>query len=268
MGSIDHHEEENKVPEECGEEMRIVRKSGSCASLVVEYCREAWDSSSQTQQMEEMKVWDAELARLAIAPVLIDTNNLISESKTTPVDIESVEFLESRIVAHEGEKYSREVYFKEISKAKEDIINLDLHDILRKDYKQWTAAGMKLGVSSIVKDIQSLIQKVGSESAFLKTVTEFAQERELSIVSLMTTSHVRGEFTRELLVWGLDEKGVQAVKKFENDSKEALGLEKWGDESLDLEDGKQWRRCWWQYKLDNSRKQVAPLLRTSIEETK
>ena len=272
VGCIDHHDEENKVPKECEGEMRIVRKSGSCASLVVEYCREAWEGLSSLQaqsqqQDEETKGWDAELARVALAPVLIDTNDLLSESKTMPVDRAAVEYLESKIVAQEGEKYDRGEFFKDISRAKEDIMFLPLADILRKDYKQWdTASGIKLGVSSIVKDIQSLIQKVGGDGEFLDTVVKFARERELSIVSLMTTSHLNGTFRRELLVWAIDEDGAKAMRKFEGDSRETLGLEKWGEGSLDLEGGG-FRRCWWQNKLDNSRKQVAPLLRTSIEET-
>lgn len=269
VGCIDHHEEEYFVPlaEKCEGEPRIVRKSGSCASLVVEYCRGAWDALS-SEKTDEMKLWNSDLAKLALAPVLIDTNCLTSESKTTAADVQAVEYLESWIRANEGEKYYREGYFKEITSAKEDILFLSLPDILRKDYKQWTAsASMKLGVSSIVKNVRSLMQKAGGEKAFLNMVRKFAEERELSIVSIMTTSHVDGVFRRELLVWALDAKGVKAAKRFEVDSREKLGLQKWGEGSLGLEDEKQWRRCWWQHRVDNSRKQVAPLLRSSIEET-
>lgn len=50
-GCIDHHDEENRVPtrEICEEEgeMRIVEKSGSCASLVVERGRRDWKEMSR-----------------------------------------------------------------------------------------------------------------------------------------------------------------------------------------------------------------------------
>ena len=39
--AIDHHDEENQVPKDCGGEPRIIAKS---TSLVVEYCRNAWDT--------------------------------------------------------------------------------------------------------------------------------------------------------------------------------------------------------------------------------
>ena len=45
-GCIDHHDEEGKVPgkEICVREgeMRIVEKSGSCASLVIAWARDGW----------------------------------------------------------------------------------------------------------------------------------------------------------------------------------------------------------------------------------
>jgi exopolyphosphatase len=41
VGCIDHHAEENAVPKDCREEPRIVRKSGSCMTLVVESCKDA-----------------------------------------------------------------------------------------------------------------------------------------------------------------------------------------------------------------------------------
>jgi inorganic pyrophosphatase/exopolyphosphatase len=41
FGCIDHHAEENAVPKDCKDEPRIVEKSGSCMTLVMEYCKDA-----------------------------------------------------------------------------------------------------------------------------------------------------------------------------------------------------------------------------------
>ncbi len=87
IGCIDHHEEENKVPKDCGEEPRIVEKCGSCCSLIVEYCKEGWDSLASKSAEDEATSWNAELARVALGPILIDTTNLTSEAKTTPTDV-------------------------------------------------------------------------------------------------------------------------------------------------------------------------------------
>jgi exopolyphosphatase len=265
VGCIDHHDEENKVPKDTPDEPRIVRKSGSCSSLVVEYTRDTWDALAAKPSGEKDALWNAQLARLALAPVLIDTTNLTIESKTTPADVEAVKYLKHWIAAEEASKFTTTEYFKQISGAKEDIGGLSLRDILRKDYKEWTEAGsMNLGVSSVVKDISFLIEKAGSKEKFFEAVKEFAVERGLSICSIMTTSHPDGVFKRELFVWGLDEKGTAAAEKFAEDAEERLGLVQWKDGSLDLEAESGWRRGWWQQKVEHSRKQVAPLLRTSL----
>jgi exopolyphosphatase len=264
VGCVDHHDEEGKVPKESDDEPRIVQKSGSCSSLVVESCKEAWDALSGKSTSKEEKTWDTELAYLALAPVLIDTTNLTIESKVTPADTDAVKYLESRISDLDPD-FDAEKYFEELSAAKHDIGGLSLRDILRKDYKQWNEAGSTIvGISSVVKDLQFLIKKAGSEDEFSDASKEFAKERDLSVFSIMTTANHDGEFRRELCVWGLNDKGIEVVKKFQTDSTEKLGLEKWG--SLDADENGQLRRCWWQNRVENSRKQVAPLLRTAVTE--
>jgi len=264
VGCIDHHDEEGKVPKDCGNEPRIVRKSGSCSSLVVEYCREAWDALSKPTSDEQEK-WDSELAYLALAPVLIDTTNLTIESKVKPADVEAAKYLGSRITDAPDKKSITDKYFEEVSAAKQNIGGLSLVDILRKDYKQWSEAGdVKLGISSVVKDIPFLVEKAGGADNFFDTLKFFAGERGLSICSVMTTSHKNGIFRRELFVWAMNERGANASKKFEADSKESLGLQQWNAGSLDADENGQWRRCWWQGKIENSRKQVAPLMRATM----
>ena len=73
------------------------------------------------------------------------------------------------------------------------------------------------------------------------------------------------EFQRELLIWGLTEDGVKAVRQFAEKNQQALGLEKWGSGELDLSADSTWRRAWIQKDLSKSRKQVEPLLRKAME---
>jgi exopolyphosphatase len=265
IGCIDHHDEEEKVPRDC--EPRIIRKSGSCSSLIIEHYREAWNSLAKSSTSKETMAWDAELAKLALAPVLIDTTNLTAESKTTPTDTEAVRYLTANITAEQGSECRPEDYFKEISEAKEDIGGLSVYDILRKDYKQWTEKGsLNLGVSSVVKDIQFLIEKSGSVEKFFDVHKGFAAERELALFSIMTTSTPEGVFKRELLLWATNEKAVGAAKKFEENAKKQLGLVTGADGAHDFVDENQWRRYWWQERVEHSRKQVAPLLRDALAE--
>jgi exopolyphosphatase len=265
VGCIDHHDEEGKVPRDC--EPRIIRKSGSCSSLIIEHYREAWNSLVKSSTSKETITWDAELARLALAPILIDTTNLTDESKTTPTDTEAVRYLAAKITAAQGSEYHPEDYFREISEAKEDVGGLSVYDILRKDYKQWNEKGsMNLGVSSVVRDIQFLIEKSGSVERFFDVHKDFAAERELALFSIMTISTPEGVFKRELLLWATNEKAVGAAKKFEENAKERLGLVTGAGGAHDFGDENQLRRYWLQERVEQSRKQVAPLLRNALAE--
>jgi exopolyphosphatase len=303
-GVIDHHDDEGKIPLDTGDEPRIVEKSGSCTSLVTEYCRQAWDllSSSATSSgaahgpgenlsdddddaAAAVKTWDAEAAQLGLASILIDTSNLQSADKTTAHDRKAVEYLEAKIMISpkfsSARSFDRSAFYELIDSAKKDIGALGLQDILSKDYKQWDEKGRKLGVSSVVKPIEFLHQKAGTEAknkasspmaidhAFLQALEEFGTERELDLYVVMTTStSSEGQFQRELLVWAFNDAGVSAAKKFATESRDELELEDWtgeGDKAYNSEgDDGYWRRVWWQRNVQHSRKRVAPLLRESI----
>jgi exopolyphosphatase len=275
IGAIDHHDEENQVPKDCGKEPRIITKSGSCTSLVIEYCKEGWNALSK-YPTGETAAWDKELAQLALAPILIDTTNLKDTSKVTPADTEAIKYLESKLNTLSA-KFNRDDYFKEISTAKADISQLSTKDILRKDYKQWTESGSaNLGISSVVKPLPFLLKKAErAESALLDSIYIFAADRKLSLYALMTTdSSESGELARELLVVSLDAIGAEATAAFEQNAAEILGLKSWGEGLLDCQgDGSaavggqqhSWRsRAWVQERVENSRKEVGPLLRKAL----
>lgn len=210
--------------------------------------------------------WDEQLAYLALGPILIDTNNLQSPDKTQPSDIAAVQFLENLIAKDSitSSQWSRDSYFSTISTAKEEIGPMNLRDIFRKDYKEWNEDGLNLGISSVVRDFSFLLSKAGSKEKFLEELGAWARERKLGICVVMTTSHREGVFRRELLVWGLGEKGVASLKKFKGEGEGKLGLKVWGEGVLNVDGEREIRHCWWQKRVENSRKQVAPLLRQSM----
>ncbi len=147
VGCVDHHEDEGAVPptadrpsggpaeqqQQQQQEPRVIRPCGSCASLVVEYCGGTWTELA-TESPDAAT--DAALARLAVGPILVDTTNLTSESKTTDTDRMAVVVAESRIRAADP-AYDRRQFFDEITRLKEDLSALSYRDVLRKDYKQW-----------------------------------------------------------------------------------------------------------------------------------
>jgi exopolyphosphatase len=289
-GVIDHHDDEGKVPKETGDEPRVVEKSGSCTSLITNYCRPTWEmlsssalssgaahaqGDSLSDDAAVVQRWDASVAQLGLASILIDTANLEDKNKTTEHDQQAVEYLEAKIMLcpQLAASFDRTKFYEEIDAAKKDIGALQLQDILRKDYKQWDQGGLKLGISSVVKHIEFLQNKAGDEAkaesasdAFLDTLERFSKDRELDLYTLMTTStSADGQFQRELLLWAFSDRGVTAAKSFATNSAEELGLEDWHGSTADAtRDASQWRKVWWQRKVQHSRKRVAPLIRETM----
>lgn len=266
IGCLDHHEDEGVVSQDTGDEPRVLRKTGSCMSLVVEYCQDAWDALSKTSARGEGdESLDAQLARVALAPILIDTNNLKSKAKTTPTDVKAVELLEAKI----GDKdFDRKKYHKKLSKLKEDISQLSYRDNFRKDFKSWTEAGMVLGTSSVPQGFKYMLENIGDQDTLLSEFRAFAQDKKLDIAAIMTSSAKDdGVFKRNLLVWGLNEGAVKAVQRFVEAQKETLGLEPFHHIDLSGGDGRhEIRYCWNQHQTGNSRKQLAPMLRSAMTE--
>ncbi|KAF2844945.1 exopolyphosphatase-like protein [Plenodomus tracheiphilus IPT5] len=290
-GIIDHHDDEGSIPSVADDEPRIIEKTGSCTSLVANYCRSAWDRCSESAMSSRathaqgdslsndaacVKRWDADVAKLGIASILIDSSNLKDQNKTTEHDLLAVEYLEAKIMlCPQTASFDRGTFYTEIDAAKKDIGGMRLRDILRKDYKQWDQQGLKLGVSSVVKPIEFLQQKAGdeersltSDAAFLAAMERFSKERELDLYSLMTTSSsADGQFQRQLLLWAFNDGAVRAAKAFTVNARDELGLEEWQGSGSVADGGHgndQWRRVWWQRQVQHSRKRVAPLLREAM----
>jgi len=287
-GVIDHHEEEYAVPGETEPEPRIVEKCGSCTSLVVHYCRPSWDcitssslSSGAAHGQGEAAVddsavvqgWDAQIAKMALASILIDTANLTAPGKVEKVDQEAVEYLETKIqmsAKHAG-SWNRDEYYREIDEAKRDIDALTLGEILMKDYKEWAENGLNLGISSVVKPLEYLTKKVEADPnvpKFDDELAHFMEDRALSIFSIMTTSTTaEGEFKRELLTQ-VKEDGFTSLRNFAERAVSALQLEDVQIKGIvtqqDPVPGQIWRKTWLQGDLSKSRKQVAPSLRESM----
>ena len=285
QGVIDHHEEENAVPENTGSEPRVIEKCGSCTSLVVRQCKPAWDSISSSSlstgaahgqgdlAINDSAVtqgWDAQVAKMALASILVDTANLTAPGKVEQVDRDSVDYLESKIQMSlkDARIWNRDRYYKEIDKAKRDISSLSFTEVLIKDYKVWTESGERLGISSVVKPLGFLVNKAceKNESSFEDQLQQFMDARCLAIFAIMTTStSTEGDFKRELL--------VQARSSA---SSSAINFAKHGISELQLEDvtiegiltrdkpGRYWRKTWLQKDVSKSRKQVAPLLRITM----
>ncbi|KAI0910056.1 exopolyphosphatase-like protein [Ustulina deusta] len=303
VGCVDHHADEGVVPPDAAP--RVIEKSGSCASLVLRHCADVWEAlaaagdgdtraggAGKKEEEEDARI-DAQIAALALAPILVDTANLADRSKTTPHDERAVALAEARIAAvmaegdveaegkrggKAGEKrYDRTALFARLAALKEDIAALSLRDVLRKDYKEWRVggAGLGLGTASVPRGLGYLVREKagGSGGAFAAALRDWGVERDapgkMDVLVLLTTSRdAAGRFCRELVVQARSEAGVKAARLFEARCAGTLRLETWGGGALD-ETGRgstEWRRCWVQRAVEHSRKQIAPMLRDALEE--
>ncbi|KAL6722195.1 Exopolyphosphatase [Lecanora helva] len=282
-GVIDHHEDENAVPLETDPEPRIIEKCGSCTSLVVRYLTPIWDnisnsalSSGAAHGKDEVAIsdssvtqgWDAQVAKMALASILVDTANLTAPGKVEKVDREAVEYLESKIQMSpkHAKSWNRNRYYEELEGAKRDLDSLTVDEILVKDYKQWTENGIHLRISSVMKPLKYLVQNANTgNDNFDKVLSNFMTTRNLSIYAIMTVSTSSdSEFQRQLLVQARED-GFQAVTRFVTQATSTLELEEIEVEGVHVQSDptsyQEWRRVWLQKDISKSRKQVAPLLR-------
>ncbi|KAF4583170.1 hypothetical protein GQ602_006314 [Ophiocordyceps camponoti-floridani] len=253
VGCVDHHDDEGTVPSNASP--RVIEPCGSCMSLVVDETRRDWDALTGRNAHD-----DDALAKLCLAPILVDTINLSPiAKKVRPKDTRAVDYLEAKL-SRKG-TYSRHVFYDEISAAKDDLSRLSMRDLLRKDYKQWRENHLVLGISCSVADLSALIEKATGPKHLLDSLSDWSDERGLDVAAIMTASTTDGSFHRHLLVWGRSPRGDAAVARFVEHARQPLRLESWRRGELD--DGES-RFAWHQRELAASRKRVGPLMREAM----
>ena len=287
-GVIDHHDEENVIPLVTAPEPRIIEKAGSCTSLIVRYCKPTWDSisgmstsSGASHGQGESAVndsafterWDAQLAKLALASVLIDTANLTASDKVEEADRQAFRYLEGNIQlsANDAKLWDRDNFYGELDEAKRRIEHLTLEEMLIKDYKEWTDNGMKMGISSVVKPLAFLVQKgtknAGSHS-IEKALDSFMIDQNLTVFAIMTAfKSEKGDFQRELLLQALEPAFINAdiFSKAASTELKLEGLELDAARQIEPSPDHPWRNFWSQKDLTKSRKKVAPMLREALK---
>ena len=283
-GVIDHHAEENAVPKDTAPEPRVIEDCGSCTSLVLRTLlgtpmAGSSDVASVSYTSAQAAALPGGAAKLALASILVDTRNLENPEKVRPTDVAVAQFLAGKAEA-EDKGWSQEKYFKEVHKAKKDIEDLPLQGILRKDYKQFSDAGIETGMSTVVKPLDFLVDKAKDEAkgkgdgkkkeAWNRAAAEFVEARKLGIWVIGTTFSEKGDdekqSRRQLCVQYKDGgPEAKAVERFEKASGQELQLEEIEVKGISAEGLNGYKRkVWNQGDVSKSRKQVAPLLRAAI----
>jgi exopolyphosphatase len=283
---IDHHVDEDFVSKNA-EPRNIVTGIGSCTTLVVKevVAQKLWPMRAAVSASDLPAL--QELAKLALAPILIDTSNLrATGDKCSVWDQDAVQFLESFIKPVAGDTattsssdWDRDAFQHIISTAKSNSLDLlTMQEIFDRDYKVWTESfdtpgtgkvEVNIGISSLVKPLSWLIEHAGSVSSFVTEMHKFTKDgsRDLGIFCLLTRT---GDGKKEVVVISLDDRLEDLIRDFEKKGKE-LQLERW-DEVKNRDLFGEFRRIgfpewrvWYMGDTSKSRKQVGPILRETVK---
>jgi exopolyphosphatase len=273
-GCIDHHAEENFVPQDTEPEPRIIEECGSCTSLVLRELGRNLLTGNASQ------IYSTDVLKLGLASILVDTTNLQNRNKTRQTDVDVVAALDATL-KKQVQGWDQDGFFEEINRAQHDIGGLELKHIFWKDYKEWNDGGLRLGMSSVVKPLTFLGKKsvdeahnsVSETEAWNSATMKFMKSKNLDLWAIMTvytTSEEKGnDFRRELALQWIKTGAEKVVEIFENKQstqlklvpKNVAGSGDW--RSLEQSAG---RKVWQQENLSASRKQVAPMLREAVKE--
>jgi exopolyphosphatase len=238
-GVVDHHEDGGLYE---SAEPRIIQKSGSCASLVLEKWQQVIESTKSRDVLSQVLL-------VATAAISIDTANL--KARVTDHDKKAMEIVKAALSLSRPE-VSLDKLYMDMFKAKSEIPSeLDFRDILRKDYKEWEVNDMKVGISSMVKDLEWVRR---NRQDWIDHLKAWREEKSLDILMIMTSSGSVDTFHREILLWIPNQRDL--LDKFQEKGGSVFDLIEVKSFPLDLENCKVWD----QHDLSSSRKQLAPFV--------
>jgi exopolyphosphatase len=275
---FDHHDDEgfHKTANP-----RIIRvPTGSCASIVADYFRPRFPSSSGPADAI------SEVASLLLSAIAVDTSGLKEGGKAEPLDRSASQFLypltSFGAVSIAGDKPNEDSKtIPELAdlliESKRAVSNLAGRDLLRRDYKEYefgsASAGnlTRVGLSTVPMGLNHWIERDGAEK-FWAAQDAWMKERNLTCSGVLTTFRTitKNKHKREMLLI-FPSTGTGSVA----DSSSGLELKLYtaleANEELDMErkelDGIEGRRAraWEQRNKQATRKTIAPALRAIIE---
>lgn len=277
---IDHHDDEGFHKDTA--DPRLVRvPTGSCASLVARHIQ-----SCLPEQLP------SELATLLLCSILIDTGGLKPGGKAEDDDRAAASFLLPLSGLASTSLASSNLYdvpelqqlTQSLSEQKADVSALTTHDLLRRDYKEYTLTPQSspgkpilVGLASVPLGLKPWLKR---DKEFLASAVNYMDERHLAVLGVLTSfrddrttkKHEHGKHRREQLyivrkgvAEGLGKQLFEGLKQ-----SETLDLKK-----RDLADDyhtKQWSvpdgfkvKVWEQGNAHATRKVTAPLVKNLIE---
>lgn len=183
---IDHHHDTMKYPHL---QQKTIQMVGSCCTLVA--------------QMLPLDKLPKALAGLLLAPILLDTENLTSSSKTTALDRTIAETL----IEHVSGQIPND-YYERIKAKKKDISGLSPELLLLKDYKWHETTTLRYGMSTLTTAEGFWIEDQGNLQNLLQ---EFTRKRHLDFLILMMPYKAAGKKQRGIVLYSASNQILQAL---------------------------------------------------------
>ncbi|KAG0668635.1 Exopolyphosphatase [Maudiozyma exigua] len=256
IGVIDHHKDMGLYKDASP---RIIEVCGSCTSLVYSYFINDFLSQGYTPMHDA--------TRLCLSAGLSDTTNFSHR-------VESPDLVCKELYAKFARDIDMENYTKVIKNAKNDITGFTARDLLRKDYKQFVFTNnnksinngqLIMGISSIVKSMDWLYEEFGGPGALKADCVKYRTEKNIDILTIMTSFVEKGKFQRQITMIPSDETKHIAEKMIAKVS-DYLKLDDSNVNILNNKGDSEKLQQFQQQNIDASRKQVAPYLANAFEE--
>jgi exopolyphosphatase len=248
-GILDHHIDEHLY--DC-DLFREIKPVGSCSSLTVLHHREILERDSSPELQA--------LAKLILAPLLVDSVNLQPQYGRTTEDDKTAASILKRHVSIDNEKY-----FDAIQEAKTKIHHLNNRDLFRKDYKEWrTNNGFKVGISHVPWYFEAWANREHSMNSIVDSMHDWAKNRQLDLSFIMTSMDRKeeGGYQRELLAIVYNEQLTNILQQMADNND--IQLEPLSGETYNGTSN-QPLRVWRQLNTNWSRKQVWPFVKSLVE---
>jgi len=214
---IDHHVDENKHQPL---HLKIINMVGSTVSLITELYQKENEKNKELFQNAEI---DTAMAKLFLAPILIDSVNLHREyNRTTDIDENSAEYLKSIILKEEPD-FDTNTYYKHLKDNKHRIADLSIYDLIRKDFKKYfnhpnpddkeSSINYFYGISSISRwCIENLInENEDGKNEIISSMKQWMQKQDLKF-HLIMASHLDGDIFKRELFFLFDDKFNRTIE--------------------------------------------------------
>ncbi|CAE6450265.1 unnamed protein product [Rhizoctonia solani] len=271
---FDHHVDEHAHPKA---DPRIIHPAGSCASIVANYFQPRLPPSPALGDA----ITDVYL--LLLSAIMIDTNGLKDNGKTTPHDASAAEYLYSHtrfgaLTVAGGEPSKDHMTLYDLATllvdAKRDVAHLSGRELLERDYKSFVwknskGEDIRVGLSTVPMGLKHWIERDGKDK-FWADQYAWIKVSNIDILGVLTTFRTRtkNKHKREMLIVFPQGEGV-ADAPTGLELKLYTGIE--GNPNLGAEpkdipgiEGRR-ARAWEQTEKQANRKQISPAIQAIIE---